>query len=171
MMVEIMRELIAAQADHRVDGILIRYGVSPAITPIAGMAAIQTVGNFYEPEPAGRPAIIMPIMDGGELVDLLAFDPRQPADFKVRLGACPLLGIDNTGLCLEPLHVWRTPLGYLQANLEGVVVLSAKDARTLLNCCDKLIAEDVPHGQEIRDQLMQAPRGPQIAVPAEAVQR
>ena len=169
--VDIMRELLEAQADVRADPILLGYGVPAKITPFCGVSLIRTAGTFYKPDPDGNPAIIVPAMDGGGLVDLVAFDPRRPGRWHVRLGACPLLGIDNMGLWLEPLRLWRSPLGYLRAKLQGAVVLTWPAALPLLACCSEIIAEDVPHGREVRKELSRRNALPKISVPINAIQR
>ena len=150
---DIMRELIAAQADVGTDTVLTKFGVSRDVTPVCGIARVRSHGPFFEPDPNGEPAIILPVMDDGEVADLVAVMPHRPGHWRVRLGACPLLGIDNTGIWSEPLHVWRTPLDYLRAELEGVVVLSWPAALPLLRSCSEIIAEDVEHGREIHRRL------------------
>ena len=162
---EIMRELIAAQADVGTDMVLRKFGVPSDITPICGIARVRSHGPFYEPDPNGNPAIIMPAMEGGEVADLVAFMPHRPNHFCVRLGACPLLGIDNMGVWSEPLRVWRTPIDHLRAGLEGAVVLSWPGAIPLLRSCSELIPEDTQHGVEIRKRLSRPIALPKISVP------
>lgn len=165
--VDIWRELIAAQADVSADPILLGYGVPADITPFCGVALIRRHGPFYEPDTGGTPAVIIPAMDGGDLADLVAFTPRQLGRWQVRLGGCPLLGIDNLGIWSAPLHLWRTPLAYLRAGLQGVVVLSWPAAIPRLTCCSELIAEDIDHGREIRRRLTRSNALPKISVPSQ----
>lgn len=164
-----MAELIRAQADTRPDEILPRYGVPVEITAFCGLANTASNGPFFEPATEGRPSIIVPVMEGGELADLVAFDPRQPNRWQVRLGACPLLGIDNLGVYTEPLCIWRSPLGYLQAGLTGVVVLSWPGSIPLIGYTCEIVAEDVQHGQEVRNRLSRPRSLPKISVPLSKV--
>ena len=164
-----MRALIAAQADVGAGGVLIRYGVPRDITPIAGLACVRSHGPFFEFDKDGTPAIIMPALEDGEPVDLLAFMPHRPHQIRVLLGSCPLLGIDNMGVWSEPLHLWRTPLGYLRASLRGAMVLSWPAAIPLLTCCSEIIAEDVGHSAEIRKHLTRPVALPKISVPINEV--
>ena len=124
-------------------------------------------GPFFEFDPGGSPAIIHPVMEGGEPVDLLAYMPHRPHHFRVLLGSCPLLGIDNMGVWSEPLRLWRTPLEYLRASMGGAVVLSWPAARPLLSCCSEIVAEDVEHGAEIRKRLTRPVAIPEISVPVQ----
>ena len=72
-------ELRIALANRDVDDILKRYGVTdPCARSICGFARIVQMGRFYEPHPDGDWAIIVPVIDVDELVDLLAFDPSEP---------------------------------------------------------------------------------------------
>lgn len=168
---DLWSELIHAQADAGVDAVLVKYGVSPEITPLCGLDRVRSNGCWYEPDPDGVPAVIVPGIDFGEVVDLVAFQPHRPGHFKIRTGAAPFLGGDNMASNFGPLHIWRTPLGYLRAGLNGVVVLSWSTARPLLACCSEIIAEDVPHGDEVHEQLRRKPQMPKICVPTKTLQR
>ena len=160
-----MRELIAAQVDVGTDRVLMKFGVPADITPFCGLDHIHANGPWFQPDPAGDPEIIMPVMEGGEVVDLVAFMPHRPGRWHIRTGACPLLGIDNMGVWSESLRVWRTPLDYLRASLQGVVVLSWSAAIPLLTCTREIVAEDVEHGREIRKRLTRPIALPTISVP------
>ncbi|MCZ6604843.1 MAG: hypothetical protein O7A03_06825 [Alphaproteobacteria bacterium] len=150
---------------------LTKFGVPAEATPIAGLDRIQNNGNWYWPDPDGQPFVILPAFDSGEVADLVAFQPHRPMNFKTRTGAVPMLGIDNTATNFGPLRIWRHPLNYLRARLEGVVILSWGGALPLLACCNEIIAEDVEHGREIRKRLSRPIALPKISVPTKAVQR
>jgi hypothetical protein len=155
--VDLMRELIAAQADHRVDEILERRGVAgPDVRLHCGLARARSAGKFYEPDPDGEYAIIVPVMNGDELVDLIAFDPRQPAEWFVRLGGEPLLGAGALAdqLLEKPLHIFKTPLSWLQGGCAGVVVADQTRAFVdLATSPNGLVGEDDAHTDELRQVM------------------
>lgn len=152
--VELVREMIAAQADHRVDGILERHGVDDLDVRLhCGLARIRTTGRFYEPAIDGDHAIIVPVMDGDELVDLIAFDPRRPTEWFARLDSEPLLGASalSDQLLGKPLHIFWSPLTWLQASCDGVVILDFNRAfADLVTAPNGLVGEDDAHTDELR---------------------
>ena len=106
-----MRETLNAQADTRTNDALARHGVTdPEIIGHCGLTRVERQGGFYEPTEHGVLAIIVPILDGDELCDLLAFDPRQPEKWWLRYGSSHFLGGDNIFCWSAPISVWRTPL-------------------------------------------------------------
>lgn len=89
------RELFRATSDHRTESALAKYGVTdPEATLICGLARVSPLIHLFEPSDNGDPAVILPIFNGFELVDLIAFDPRQPEVVWCRVGGEPLLGIN-----------------------------------------------------------------------------
>lgn len=151
---KIMRELIAARADHRTDEILDRYGVAdPDVRRHCGLAKIVRHRPFYEPNPDGDHAIVVPVMDDDELVDLLAFDPRRKSEWFVRLGSEPLLGASalSEQLLGKPLHIFRSPLTWLQASCDGIVILDINWAFIDLTTAPHgIVGEDDAHTDELR---------------------
>lgn len=156
--VDLWSELIRAQADQRTDEILGRYGVDGADTaPCCGLARIQITGKFFEPHDAGEYAVIVPIMEGDEMVDLLAFNPRRPEKWWCRIGSERLLGSTDNQLLGKPLHVFRTPLNWLRAGCDGVVPLDFNRAFIDLRYApNDIVAEDEEHGRELREAMRQA---------------
>lgn len=125
-MSDLWQELQRACAHPHVDEVMAEFGVTSETRLLCGAACIEAHGNrFYEPVQDGKPAIILPIFDSDELVDLLAFDPREPERWLLRLGGEPLLGryALSDQLLGKPLHVYRTPLSWLKAGCDGVVIL------------------------------------------------
>jgi hypothetical protein len=114
-------------------------------------------------------ALLFVVTDAGEAVDLIAWHPRTGQlgswrGYAWGLGQeealCPRI-TDHDGL-----HVWRTPLQWLQANRRGVVIFRPRLAAELLVDAGPLIAMDIKHGQELR-QALQRP-GPRILISAQA---
>jgi hypothetical protein len=119
-------------------------------------------------QPAVR-AMLFLVTDAGEAVDLVAWQPRTGQlgswrGYAWGLGQeeafCPRI-TDHDGL-----HVWRTPLQWLQAGRRGLAILRPRVAAELLADAGPLIAMDLEHGQELR-QALQRP-GPRILISAQA---
>jgi hypothetical protein len=92
------------------------------ITPLR----IGRPDTALSPEPWGMPRC-------GDLVDLIAWHPANPHRFALRTAACPWLG------CVPwaepfPALIRATPLSWLQADCDGLVLLTRKPAqlRTIL---------------------------------------
>jgi hypothetical protein len=109
------------------------------------------------------------VTDAGEAVDHIAWQPRTGQlgswrGYTWGLGQeeafCPRI-TDHDGL-----HVWRTPLQWLQAGRRGIVIFRPRLAAELLADAGPLIAMDLEHGQELR-QALQRP-GPRILISAQA---
>ena len=134
-----------------------------------GEIEIDAGGRLYQPIDGGLPAIVVPVMDGFELIDLLAFDPRAPDRWRLRLGAAALLGSDalDNQLLGKPLNIYRTPLAWLRAGLDGVVILDFGGAFVdLATAPNGLVAEDPQHQRELRAAMTERAtrRLPRIAV-------
>lgn len=161
---DLFRELIAAQADPRTGTSLLRHGVADAdVRQHCGLAQIDpdTAGRFYQPFVGGVPAIVVPVLDAEELVDILAFDPRRPHRWWLRTGATKFLGGDELAdlllgprLFTDPICVHRTPLNWLRNSCRGVVILNIDRGLGDLEIAPNgIAAEDDAHQREIRDRL------------------
>ena len=118
---------------------------------------------------------------GGERVDALIFLPRNdlgnPCDLtawtstRLKLaswfGAAALLGADDIlapRLTIEgALQVHRTPLGWLRAGRDGVVIIDPRRATVELRDFGPLADEDQAHGLELQQLLRRME--PKIYVP------
>ena len=153
-MIDLWAELRPALADRRTDAELLKYGViDHDARALCGLTSIQAFGRFYEPNTDGQPVIIVPILDGDELCDLLCFDLDRPAEWFVRLGGEPLLGACalSDQLLGKPLHIYRTPLSWLRAGCDGVVILDPNRAYIdLVTAQYGLVGEDEAHTDELR---------------------
>ena len=131
-------------------------------SPIAIRAAyvrLYSPGR-YEPSTIGDVALILPVTEAGELVDLCAWVPRT-GEVATRLGAGALLGGEcigrpyGDGVTFPPIPVHRSPLGWLRANRSGSVILDP--VRTVIMFSGAVIeAEDRQHGDELRKALQQS---------------
>jgi hypothetical protein len=152
---------------------LIEHGVPlPLITNygLVGAATIRISSGLYEPAPGGRPAYITPVrIDNkltpeaeqpvscarilGHLVNLVAWHPRYPTRWALRTGAAAWLGsIEPQYMEPEPVAIRRSPLSWLQAECDGIVLLSPDpaDAYRLLSSLHEIEAEDREHAAELR---------------------
>ena len=137
-------------------------------TGAPGVGSIRPLreGRFEFAE-NGRSVAVLPVYDSETpawaplehrfdgLLDLLAFDPTRPDCWWLRRGQALLLGSIYVGLALEAgcaLPVYSSPMSWLRANAEGLVVLDWKAAPDLLLGAD-LIAEDVDLGNRIEAAL------------------
>jgi hypothetical protein len=145
--------------------------IGPAIERI-----IVNSDRLYQPDPeAGLPAFLIPVrvfspvtpeapnpveaVRSGAIVDLLAIDPKYPARWALRTGAAEWIGAMPPQYMppCPPVSVWRTPIAWLRAGGEGLVLLhpfSGPGHRILL-ICDEICAEDHDHARLIRSALEQ----------------
>jgi hypothetical protein len=151
---------------------------------LVGAAPIRVdKSGLYEPAPDGRLAYITPVrIDNeltpeaeqplscarilGHLVDLLAWHPRHPTRWALRTGAATWLGcIGPQYMEPDPVAVRRTPLAWLQAECDGLVILSNEpaDAYRLLCGLRQIDAEDAEHATELRRLVRQPWPLPRIA--------
>jgi hypothetical protein len=132
-----------------------------AIYQLVGIATIRLLkGELWEPDPEGTLAYVTPARVDrpdtviarepwettrcGEIVDLVAWDPRSPERWATRCG--------HTWLGSVPLNepfptlIRRSPLTWLQADCDGVVPLSRDpvEVRYVLGECE--------HGIQVEDQ-------------------
>ena len=162
---ELMAALAAAPShvDH-----LLHLGVPPAAVDMCGTAKIRPDGDLYQPDDDGLEAVVVPVFDGGEIADLLAFTLADPARWWTRLGAHWALGadaLDCLWLC-DQLRVYRTPLRWLRAGApyNGLAILDC-DAAKLHIPRVEIVTEDLAHGLEL-DRLLTIPaQRPQVRVP------
>src|SRR5262249_31201106 len=108
------------------------------------------------PETADPTAAVL----SGAIIDLLAFHARYPHRWALRRDAAEWLGaIEPQYFAPEPVHVWRSPLAWLRAGCQGIVILS-RDAASA--CRGGIIAEDAEHAAELGGILARPWPVPQI---------
>ena len=164
---ELLSALGTAMTASHVDRLL-GLGVPPAAIIMCGTARIQPDdGDLYQPDDDGFEAWIIPCIEDGETIDLLALT-TDPVRWWLRLGVAAYLGGDALADTMmdESERVFRTPLAWLRAGApaDGLVVLDHDIARREL-AYHHVVAEDLDHGLEL-DRLLAIPaHRPQIRVP------
>ena len=144
-------ELVSAQTHPAITELLERYGIGSDFARYCGLNA---------------DGIVVPVVESGELVDLLTFDPCRPNHWTLRLGVAVMLGGDSLVGTTFPVRVHRTPLSWLQFDSgDGVCVLDWRLARRLLGCMDDIVAEDIEHGEVILRYLSVPLALPRISIP------
>ena len=162
-------------------------GVPQRAIDLAGPAytRVRPVGSaLFEPNPdSNLGAFILPVrvdypdtpespdpeavIEGGDIVDLVAFDPEVGAQWILRagnaewLGACPPQYLDPPPV---PLH--RSPIDWLRAGCEGVVCLARAPIEIHRFLC-RFAALDVAddrHAEELQALLERPPTHPEILV-------
>jgi hypothetical protein len=144
-----------------------------------GVAEIVVTGELYEPGP-GPSALVIPACpladlgdddEDGDLGDLIAWLPSKPGRWWRRVGGLPILGlshIERAGFFREALSVWSTPLRWLRASGEGVVILSGDaNLRFWLGSVPKVIVDRIELGEKIERGF----RAPLPALPHIMVRR
>ena len=136
----LMNELFAAvesgDADERI-GLFKRLGISGrAVVATGAFLATQHIrplsgpDGLYEPDEGGIEGIVVPVYDSlydnHLLVDLAAFIPEAPERWWLRVGNGVLLGadvVDKAEFFDEPVHLYPSPLAWLQNECRGACAL------------------------------------------------
>ena len=149
---DLMSELFAAvesrNADERI-GLFKRLGISgQAIVATGAFLATQRVrpigDGMYEPDERGDEHLIIPVVEGGAIIDLLSFRPADPEHWFLRTGASAVLGeyrIERADWLDEPLRLFPHPLAWLKAKCAGAVILDWRCAPWRLVGIKTLISE------------------------------
>jgi hypothetical protein len=156
---------------------LTAHGVRPGLLeamptgPVA-VAKIETYApGCFEFSEDGQRAFVSPIWDGGDIADLIAWHPRQPANFWTRTFSGTPLGIENLARAEihgKPLKIWRSPLGWIRSGGEGALITDWPMSAPALRCVGALDCEDADHAAEVRDRLRNLQTIPTIRHPRRA---
>lgn len=127
----------------------------------AGMIAVAHVrffpGRRFDFDDEGMPAVVIEALgqDAETVEDLVAWPLDRLDKFATALGRVRGLGVDQvrdpaTYAVGKPLHVHRTPLGWLQSGCRGVVILEPTTAVWWLgDALGAVAGEDAAHAREI----------------------
>jgi hypothetical protein len=152
---------------------LLSQGVPRAVlaaeVPCLAKVVFHRSQSFFDfvDDGEGIDALILLARDEcGEPADLVAWSTRHQ-ELGAYFGAVSVLGADDilaprlTGEAALLIH--RTPLEWLKAGREGVVIINAEDAAVALRDFGPFVARDVEHGKELRRIFRR--REPRIFVP------
>ena len=182
-----MRKAIAALETRDVEQ-LVGLGVPEILIFYFQMVGIARVREdrsrtLYDPDSSGRWAYITPVCvqssetpestrpDAypliGNLVDLVAWDEKTPTQWRLRVGSASWLGcIEPQYFESDPVTIWRSPLNWLRARCQGLVILSPERAERyslLAGCSAGLVAEDEEHAAALRDILERPWPAPRVS--------
>jgi len=111
--------------------------------------------GLYAPSDEGKPHLILPVFEDGELVDLVAFTSEQPMAWLLRLGTGWSLGLIDgfeRHSWEDEVRLWASPLDWLRADRDGLCILdwSAPEVYNLsrlpnIRCQDDRLAEQLMH--------------------------
>lgn len=96
-----------------------------------GVGVINAVEHPSEPglyclDPAGAPHVVLPVIDRGELIDLVAFRSSQPDSWLLRTGLGWCLGLHRgveAHTWGDPVRLCVSPLEWLQGGASGLCLL------------------------------------------------
>jgi len=129
------------------------------------LAPIRPDRSWFDFDPEGGEAAICEALadDGATVVDLVAWSLTRPDRVVTAVGAAAVLGEavaanPATGFGGAPLRIFRTPLAWLRARCDGVVILDpTRGGRWLADVpFDTVAAEDEAHALHL-DAMRRAP--------------
>jgi hypothetical protein len=144
--------------------------------PFAGLVAIDILpGGWWEPREDGIGAIVLPVMDQSEIVDLVAFPAARYRHPLRRTGDAWCLGADNLDawrfaertrregdLALPPVSVFDSVTAWMAHEGRGVCVLDWEQAGWQLADFPHIHAMSPPASGRLREAF--ARRGPRITM-------
>ncbi len=168
----------AAAVTSRHDSALMDLGVPAAWLQAGparyGVASAVFAGDHWEPHEDGTPVCVLPdapLSDLGEVVepvaDLIAFRTIDPGRWWLLTGAGVLLNPtarDRADYMGEPLLIHRTPLDWMRAGGDGVVVLDWAAFLPLHLGRVPLVAADLALGERLDEALNRPPAPTPISV-------
>ena len=135
-----------------------------------GIGFLEPVGtDYWQPidEPAAIGAIIQPVYDDGDLIDLIAWRSQNPLDWRWRVGSAWALGADFLhgsvwdGFASIAIHA--TPLAWLAAGGEGLTVLNWTSPYIhQLSNFDEIVCNDSKLSSRLNKILSRPSRVPHI---------
>jgi hypothetical protein len=168
--VDLDAELVAAMDRVRVKGRpsvgFQRVGLSPK-APQAGICRVEfDASGHYQPDPHGLPALVVAVVEGGELVDLAAIRGEQVA---ARLGLGAALGLDvidrarweGRTLCLFA-SIWSW-----LSDPRGTYLIDWHVARSTLADLAAIRCQTIALARQVRRALQQPARLPRLEWPAQ----
>lgn len=116
----------------------------------------------------GDPALVFEVMgeDGETVIDLCAWSIEHPQRFGTALGAADMLGeywLTGGSAPEDVLRVHRTPLAWMKAGCDGVVILRRDYRAEPFSCWwGRIAGEDEDHARELAKVLCRPPVDPEM---------
>lgn len=140
-----------------------------------GVERIDTddAGRWW-PDPEGKPALIVPVIEYGEPIDAIAFRSSRPARWWWRVGVGGLLGHDILTRSIWPgdeLLVVSTPIAWIAAAGDAVCILDwdmPDHEIAPLRDFDGLQCDSQLLASRLRQRLARPRKVPPISCPKEA---
>jgi hypothetical protein len=122
-----------------------------------GILSDHTFHFTFTPTHTGGLAIVLPVYDGGRLVDLLAIARHDHTVWGCCTGAGQYAGrtVDRQ-TPTTPLRIYKTPINWLLANCEGILPL-AKAFFPQLQHAHRIVGDDIEHAWEIAEYVFTGP--------------
>ena len=143
---------------------LLCQGVSDtALWPISGATVCFDLKHgTFDLDPAGERALIFRAEDCDEVIDLIAWQPRTGQLASWRGQAFCLGDVDDvfnpaTYFADGALPVYETPLQWLLAEREGIVILRPDLAHAYLANCQRIAFSDAAHARRV-ERWLQPPK-------------
>jgi hypothetical protein len=117
----------------------------------------------------GEQVFTMGVISTNGLIDAIAYHPttgRLAAWLGVGFALDEYRIADHLEAGSTALAVYKSPLGWLRAGCEGIVIVRKPFAHIVLKKVPTLIAEDESHGIELREMFPAGATGPRIIVRA-----
>jgi hypothetical protein len=153
---------------------LLDQGVSDkALWPISG-ATVSFDGATFDLDDEGQRALTFRAEDRGQVIDLIAWQPRTGALASWRGQAFCLGDVDDifnpaTYFAGDALRIHATPLDWLLAGREGVVIVSPDTAFAYLANCQRIRCSNAAHAREVKHWLQ--PHKPTVEILVEVEER
>src|ERR1700722_12715780 len=115
-----------------------------------GLLADHTYHWTFTPTHTGGLAVVIPVYERSRLVDMLAISRHDHTVWGCVTGAGQYIGSTavNRKSNNSPLRVYKTPINWLLANCEGILLLS-KSFYPLLQYAFCIVAEGYEHACEL----------------------
>lgn len=135
-----------------------------------GIGKVEFLGaNYWQPHdgPASIGAIVQPVYEDGDIIDLIAWRSLKPSDWRWRVGNAWALGADfihgTAWRGFSSLTVHPTPLSWLASAGEGLTVLDWESTLVRqLALFDEIVCDDSKVAGRLNEILSRPARVPRI---------
>jgi len=134
-----------------------------------GISPCEPVGQgCYQPASSGPMNLVVPVIEDGELIDLVAFRSTAPDDWLTRNGEGWALGMEEgAGHYLDGVtpHIFANPLEWLQAECCGICILNWNSPEIYkLDVLRDVTVSDVATAKLLRRAMTLPQRVPEIHI-------